>query len=423
MAERNGRPPAFLMGPVPIPAPVSMLVSLVIPTYNRAALLDETLASVAAQTYPHWECIVVDDGSTDETAAVAARFAPRVRYVRQANAGPAAARNRGLEEAYGDAFMFLDSDDLLLPDALDHLVGALRRRPEAGIAYGGFYVMHANGRPGHLPGAPLFPFLEEEHAATAELGEAYGLAVDDDLLPDLLQHDVLVMGGTLLRRASLDALGTFDTSLDYMEHWEFFLRAARQGIPFVSTHVPVLRIRMHGGNLSRDFEGMLGVRLALIDRYLPRDHPNAAVIRVAARTNAQEVLGVCLCAIGSVEQGFRHLRQALVHQPIAMAAYDTITEKACQAALDAPSPERRLNTLLARIGDTPHARSLKHIVRSRFYRIWARRERAASTSARGAGAAWVCSAWHLVCALVLRPALGQRYAHRFREGLQKSLSR
>ncbi len=398
-----------------------MLVSLIVPTYNRAALLDETLASVVAQTYPHWECIVVDDGSTDETASVAARYAPRVRYLRQANAGPAAARNHGVSEAQGGALMFLDSDDLLLPDALDHLVGALQRRPEAGIAYGGFYVMHGDGRPGHLPGAPLLP-PSQGPSETADRGEAYGLAVDEDLLPDLLQHDVLVMGATLLRRPVLEALGTFDTSLDYMEHWEFFLRAARQGVPFAATRVPVLRIRMHNGNLSRDFEGMLRARLALIDQYLPDNHPRAAALRVAARSNAQAVLGVCLCAIGAVEQGLRHLRHALIYQPIATTAYDTITEKTCQAALGASLPERRLDALLAQVGNGPHARSLKHIVWSRFYRIRARGGEPATPSGLGAGALWVRSAWHLLCAVALRPALGRRYVDRVRDRLRHSLS-
>lgn len=379
-----------------------MLVSIIIPTYNRAALLDETLSSVVAQSYPHWECIVVDDGSTDDTAAVAARFAPHVQYLRQANAGPAAARNRGLSEAVGDAVMFLDSDDLLLPSALHQLVEALQTSPDAGIAYGGFHVMHADGRLGHLPGAPrLSPKSGKEVSHEAP---AYGMSVEGAILPDLLQHDVMVMGGTLLRPGVVEAVGTFDSSLDYMEHWEFFLRAAQRGIAFAPTATPVLRIRMHGGNLSRDFEGMLQARLALVDRYVPRDHPDAKAIRRRARSNAQLVLGVCLCAVGEVASGFRQLRAALPTHSLPEEAYDTLTEQACRQAFATLRPERRIYALLTRLGASSNARSAKHHILSRFYRMRAR---------RGVGPRdWSQSAWHLACAVVCRPALGRPYARR-----------
>jgi glycosyltransferase involved in cell wall biosynthesis len=103
-----------------------MSVTVVIPTYNRAALLDATLRAVLAQTVPLREVIVVDDGSTDDTATVCARYSEIVRYIRQENTGlPAYARNRGIAEATGDWIAFCDSDDRWRPHKLEIQLAAI----------------------------------------------------------------------------------------------------------------------------------------------------------------------------------------------------------------------------------------------------------------------------------------------------------
>jgi hypothetical protein len=396
-----------------------MHVSIIVPTYNRAALLGDTLQSVVAQTYPHWECLVVDDGSTDETPAVVRPFGPRVRYIRQRNAGPAVARDRGAAEAMGEGLLFLDSDDVLLPNALAQLVEALRQTPEAGIAYGGFSVMHADGRPGLLAEAPRLPQSVKNDGGSPV---SYGLTGDGQILPALLQHDAVLMGATLLRRSVFERIGGFDSSLNYMEHWELFLRAAHRGVLFAATREPAIRVRMHENNLSRDFEGMLQQRLALIDAYLPSDHPAADRIRDAARSNAWAVLGTCLCAVGHVEQGLRHLRQALHHRPLTETAYDTITAPICDAAVGAPDPYRRIGSLLARLGPSPHARPLKHVIHSRFFRVLAQRVSSSGGARSRVQAAGLLgrSGWHLGCAVGLRPELGGTYIRRLARRLRVS---
>ncbi|MEO5742185.1 MAG: glycosyltransferase family A protein, partial [Vicinamibacterales bacterium] len=113
-------------------------VSVVIPTQNRRALLSEAIATLMAQTYPDWELIVVDDGSTDDTRRfLEAQRDPRMRFIiRESAEGPSAARNAGLAEARGDLIMFLDDDDLLRPETLARLSDALRAHPEALAATG-----------------------------------------------------------------------------------------------------------------------------------------------------------------------------------------------------------------------------------------------------------------------------------------------
>src|SRR5438045_2731868 len=117
-------------------------VSVVIPSYNRAHLIGETLDSVLAQDVPGMEILVVDDGSTDATEAVVlGRYGDRVRYVRQANGGPACARNTGIREASAPLIAFLDSDDLWSPGKLRKQLEMLRRDPSLGLVFTGTQTM------------------------------------------------------------------------------------------------------------------------------------------------------------------------------------------------------------------------------------------------------------------------------------------
>jgi glycosyltransferase involved in cell wall biosynthesis len=123
-------------------------ISVIIPTYNRAALLREAIESVLAQTRAADEIIVVDDGSTDDTRATVAdreQRDGRVRYVWQPNAFQSAARNNGVRHATGDLLLFLDSDDRLLPDALGRLEAAIAARPDAALAYGRARLIDTSG--------------------------------------------------------------------------------------------------------------------------------------------------------------------------------------------------------------------------------------------------------------------------------------
>src|SRR5215471_9220074 len=109
------------------------LVSVVIPTYNRADYIGETIESVLQQTYSNIEIIVIDDGSTDNTAQVVERFESRVRYVRQENAERGASRNHGLRLAQGEFISFLDSDDLWMPSKAAAAVSLLQENPAIGL--------------------------------------------------------------------------------------------------------------------------------------------------------------------------------------------------------------------------------------------------------------------------------------------------
>lgn len=195
------------------------------PAFNAAAWIGEAIHSVLAQTLAEWQLIVVDDGSTDASAAVAASFVdPRIRLVRQANAGVSAARNRGAAEADAAALLFLDADDRLQPWAFAALATALAAAPDAVAATGGACFFGA--APGRTPRRRLRP-------------------VGGIMLPRLLVRNPLANGGHLLIRAdALRRAGPFRTDLIYGEDWELSARLALLG-RFVAVRgaEPLLQVR------------------------------------------------------------------------------------------------------------------------------------------------------------------------------------
>ena len=175
------------------------LVSAVIPCFNQAHFLNEAIDSLLAQTYPHLEIIVVDDGSTDNTAEVASRNA-NVRLVRQQNSGLAAARNSGIRASQGEYLVFLDADDRLLPNAVEAGFNCLQGQPASVFAWGRYRRLAPDG--------------------TAIVATRY-IPLDHDLYAALLRGNHIAMHATVIyRRSILDSTGGFDVSLPACEDYD-----------------------------------------------------------------------------------------------------------------------------------------------------------------------------------------------------------
>ena len=206
-------------------------ISVVIPNYNRAALIGETLDNVLAQSRPPDEVIVVDDGSTDDSAAVVERFGERVTLIRQANRGPGAARNRGLAAARGDLIQFMDSDDLW---SLNKLAAQERALRESGADFA--YSPWLQAR------------LEDGRALHAEpVLQQRALPANRSPAAWYLRGWVIVFQSCLFRRGLLDAVGPYREDLMPTEDSELLWRILRSGARPV--HVPdaLLLYRLHGG--------------------------------------------------------------------------------------------------------------------------------------------------------------------------------
>jgi len=120
------------------------LVSVIIPAFNARLHIGAALSSVLDQDYPNLEIIVVDDGSSDETSKEALRYGERVRVIRQANAGPAAARNRGVSASRGELLAFIDADDVWIAGKLVAQVRYLREHPDVGVVFGAWIRWNAS---------------------------------------------------------------------------------------------------------------------------------------------------------------------------------------------------------------------------------------------------------------------------------------
>lgn len=209
--------------------------SVIMPAYNAEAFIKRSVASVQAQTMPAWELIVVDDGSTDGTASLVEAMAdPRIQIVRQENAGPSAARNRGLAESAAEFVLFLDSDDCLTPDALARLTAPLQNDPALTVAYGEAVAVGADGQRG-VEGGPLL--------AKRPSGKV--------LVALAAQNFVVSPGVLCARREVCVALGGFDTALHVSEDWVFWCRLAAHG-PFAYVGpVPVLEYTVREQSVAR----------------------------------------------------------------------------------------------------------------------------------------------------------------------------
>jgi glycosyltransferase involved in cell wall biosynthesis len=211
-------------------APVAGMVSTIVPVHNRPGLMMEAVASVLAQSYRPIEVIVVDDGSTDETSAVAVSLAARspqeIRVVHQPNAGPGLAREAGRRRARGEFIQYLDSDDLLLPEKFARQVAGLRADRECGVAYGHTRYRHADGRtePGPWKGS--------------------GTRVDT-MFPSFLLSRWWDTPTPLYRASVCEAAGPW-SDLRLEEDWEYDCRVAALGVRLHFCEHYVAEVRDHG---------------------------------------------------------------------------------------------------------------------------------------------------------------------------------
>ena len=230
------------------------MISVVIPNYNSAKYLAETVQSVQAQTMPAWELLIVDDGSKDTSLAIAeelARQDSRISVHAQANAGASSARNHGLSKARPDFpyALCLDSDDLLLPGAFKTLLALLEAQPEAPAACGFLSDMDADGHP--IETNRFEPLISRRGVEGLRLVRRRPEAplVFGDLC---FRNHIITPGQVLIRKIALEKVGVFDTSLVYVEDYDLWWRLTMQAGPIPVTPQPVLRYRHHGASISRN---------------------------------------------------------------------------------------------------------------------------------------------------------------------------
>lgn len=203
-------------------------VSVCIPTYNREHLLKETLESVFAQTYKDFEVVIVDDGSTDGTKQMLEKNHFNVKYHWQKNAGDAAARNKLIELAEGKYISFLDSDDLLFPDALEKMVQAMPKNAEDTVVYGPYVAIDETGK-----------------ILYRRKKKLYSGRITEQLFEDILIHSC----GSLFPKKILLEQAGFNTALPFCSDYDLWLRLSLK-YNFINVDEFVFKRRRHSGNIS-----------------------------------------------------------------------------------------------------------------------------------------------------------------------------
>jgi glycosyltransferase involved in cell wall biosynthesis len=215
-------------------------VSVIVPAYNVAEYVRPALESALAQTFTDVEVLVIDDGSTDETAAIAAEVCardPRVRLIRQENRGLAGARNRALAHATGEYFALLDSDDLWEPTYVEAQLAIMRARPEVGVVTGNARFL--GGRQNGLPARP------------------YPDTRPDPDLALILADEQAVFIMSMFRRAVYERIGGFDETMRTNEDYDYWIRAAAAGFIFARNDRPLGYYRRRDDSLSASEERMV----------------------------------------------------------------------------------------------------------------------------------------------------------------------
>jgi glycosyltransferase involved in cell wall biosynthesis len=265
-----------LLAPAPDGPPVvrgEPSFSVVIAAYQAESSIGDALDSVLSQTVAPLEVVVCDDGSTDGTAAVLARYAGRIRVLWQSNTGEAAAKNAAVRASGGEYVVVLDADDVFLPQRLEALRWAAAVRPDLDVLTTDA-VVEADGTPvrNAYHAGWTFP-VEDQRAAIVDRNFVFGLAA--------------------VRRERWLEVGGFDEALSRTTDWDFWMRLILSGSRVGLLNVPLARYRLSSGTLSSDRVRLLRGRVAVLTRAAGRDDLSPherATVAAALRRERRDLL-------------------------------------------------------------------------------------------------------------------------------------
>ena len=223
------------------------------PAFNAAQHIRQSIQSVLEQTFDDWDLIVVDDGSTDETATVAGSFSDsRIRCIRRENGGQAAARNTGITNTQGEFIAFLDADDLWLPEKLDRQID-VARRTRADVVYCDGYVFFDSGNDERSDFFAVVP----------------GLKDGSTMMPLLYQYNRIATLSAMVKRNVIESVGLFDESRLFQncEDYELWLRLARAGRTFYGMSDKLMRYRRHESSTTHRDSKMLRPMIEVVKKH------------------------------------------------------------------------------------------------------------------------------------------------------------
>jgi len=230
-------------------------VSIIIPTYQRSHWVGEAIESVLAQTYKDYEIIVVNDGSTDNTAEVLNQFQDKIKIIEQENKGGSAARNTAIDNSHGRYIAFLDDDDLWLPNKLEKQIALLEFNDKIGLIYSDMFWFNKKG---------VLPNTKAQ-ASSLHLARLYWMHfLNFDFLSSPTSSTVIV------RRQALDEMGLFDESLTNCHDYDLWLRIGEKWL-FYYLDEPLTMYRLSDTNMTKNRERVLASFLRVKEKALDRN--------------------------------------------------------------------------------------------------------------------------------------------------------
>jgi glycosyltransferase involved in cell wall biosynthesis len=286
-------------------------ISVIVPSYNRADLIPQTVHSILNQSHPPAEVIVVDDGSTDNTETVLQQFGSAIKYLRIQNAGQARARNIGVEASTSEWIAFCDSDDLWQPDKLSGQVRLFAQAPDVEYSFTNFRIVQNE----QWSQETKFDFLPAGYWDLPKRDIECGLfVVDAPLFKRLLTYQPIFPSTIMMKRTFFEAVGRWEDSLGRAvgEDFEFTLRCAYRS-PVGVVAAPVVGIRKHTTNFSGDALRIMMGDIEIL-RYVLKKHPWAE--NYADIIEEQITRRSAGAAEGSFEVGdFKTMRRLLQYVP------------------------------------------------------------------------------------------------------------
>ena len=240
-------------------------ISVIIPGYNSETTIRDTIKSVQQQTFSDFELIVINDGSTDKTAAIVQSILdPRIKLFSYKNGGLPVARNRGIARAKGKFIAFLDADDLWIADKLESQLQALENCPKAAVAYS------------------LTDYINE---AGQVIKKGKHKIVDGNVLEELLIDNFIESGSNpLIRKQALEKVGGFDASINTAADWEMWLRLAEQ-FDFVAVPAVQVLYRISETSMSTNIRNQEIQCLEVINRVFSRISPSLRPLKQKSLVN------------------------------------------------------------------------------------------------------------------------------------------
>lgn len=279
-------------------------ISVIVPCYNYGQFIGEALDSVLAQSYENWECIVVDDGSTDNTKAVVTQYAEkdsRIKYFYQENQGLAATRNFGISLSRGTYLQFLDADDQIESRKLEFQLSVLEGNVGIDIVYGNVRLFETSSD-------------ETAHPQSSNLSRSTPLdGSGGDVLRSLIQQNAMVVNACLIRSKAAKAVGNFDGDVKGIEDWDYWIRCAANGHYFHYCHDEQTDalVRFHPNSMSRDNRLMLSSTLRLRNKISETIRsPELVRLNRLLTFDTAGLLGIEEVLKGRTVNGMQHLFRA-----------------------------------------------------------------------------------------------------------------